>query len=87
MANLYSGEKEFSGYKTLTELTGLTFESNKTYMVQVVPSYPYFYVREGSIGKGFICDEIKPFPWKYDGENMLYIYYEYGKTIYLNVSD
>ena len=70
MANLYSGSHSFTGYKTLSELTGLTFESGKTYIIQI---QNICYLREGTIGDGFLFNNINPFEWKYDGENNLYI--------------
>lgn len=86
MANLYSGSSSFSGYKTLAQLTGLTFTANKTYTIQIVPSCPYFYLREGTEGDGFICISTNPFTYTYDGENDLYIKYESGGTVYINIS-
>ena len=84
MANLYSGTHTFSGYKTLAELTGLTFEADKTYTIQIQNTC---YLREGKIGEGFLFDNENPFEWKYDGENDLYIGNIFSKAIIINVAD
>jgi hypothetical protein len=83
MANLYTGTHSFTGYKTLTELTGLTFTANTTYSIQVLNMCQ---VREGEIGKGYLVDTITPFDWKYDGENDLYIGDIVGKSVTINIS-
>ena len=85
MANLYSGTHSFSGYKTLAELTGLTFEANKTYTIQ---ADDYITVREGTIGKGFSLQDTNPFTWTYNGNDDLYI----GNNapdgnVFINVAD
>lgn len=85
MANLYSGTKTFSGYKTLAELTELTFEANKTYTIQINVNQA-FYIREGSEGNGFIKYDGLPFTWTFDGENNLYIGNQYAKSMSINVA-
>ena len=86
MANLYSGGTySFTGYKTLSELTGLTFVENKVYTVQIKSDSSY-YVREGTEGIGFEDSEHKPFTWTYDGINDLYIGNTHGNSIYINVA-
>lgn len=85
MANLYSGTKTFTGYKTLAELTELTFEANKTYTIQIKSNSSYF-VREGTEGVGFEDIYHKPFSWQYDGENNLYIGNVYAPSLVINVA-
>ena len=87
MANLYSGSHTFSGYKTLAELTSLTFVADTKYIIQIVTSLPHsFYVREGSTGKGFIGDSYQSIEWTYDGVNDLYIGNTYAKQLTINVA-
>jgi len=87
MANLYSGNHTFSGYKSLAELTELTFVDGNTYNIQVVVNEPYF-VREGEEGDGFqnFDPEFKPFTWKFENNDDLYIGLTNARPIYLNVA-
>lgn len=86
MANLFSNTVTLDGYKTLAELTGLTFTANTVYMVQVICSNQEFFVREGATGNGFKCNSKTPFQWTYDGVNDLYIGYASGGNVYINVA-
>lgn len=91
MANLWSDTIILEGFKSLEEITGLTFTSGIKYYIQTISSNNSVYVREGSEGKGFLNPGIEPFEWKYDGENSLYIgcgYIKggYEKPVYINVS-
>lgn len=87
MANLYSGTAEFTGYKTLAELTSLTFEADKKYVIQINAINSNFYVREGTEGDGFNKYDSLPFEWKYDGENDLYIGNKHAKLLVINVAE
>ena len=86
MVNIYSGEHEFKGYKSLSELSGLTFTANTKYVVQAVSQDSLLYIREGSEGKGDIDFCKNPFDWTYDGENDLYIGSDCSANVYVNVS-
>ena len=91
MANLWSNTIILEGYKSLEEITGLTFTSGTKYKIQTVSSNNSVYIREGSEGKGFLNVDTIPFEWKYDGENSLYIGSGYikgsfEKPVYINVS-
>ena len=87
MANLYSDTITLKGYKTLAEVTDLTFTAHTTYTVQAVSPDNPLYIREGETGKGFVKYDSKPFDWKYDGENDLYIGSDYEKAVFINVSE
>ena len=91
MANLFSDTIVLEGFKSLEEITGLTFTSGTKYSVQTISTNNPIYVREGTIGKGFLNSDVKPFEWDYDGENMLYlgsgyIKGSYEKSVYINIS-
>lgn len=91
MANLWSDTIILEGFKSLEEITGLTFTSDIKYFVQTISTNNPIYVREGTVGKGFLNPDIKPFEWTYDGENMLYLGSGYikgsfEKPVYINVS-
>lgn len=86
MANLYTGAHSFTGYKTLAELTGLTFTVNTEYQIQVRSNTSYF-AREGTEGEGFEDYDHRPFTWEYDGEKDLYIGNKYAPSLVINVSD
>ena len=86
MANLYSGSHSFTGYKTLAELTSLTFTANTKYVVQVNAINSNYYVREGTTGNGFVKYDAEPFEWTYDGVNDLYIGNRYANAIVINVA-
>ena len=87
MANLFTDTITLKGYKTLNEITNLTFSADNTYVVQAVSTDNPLYIREGEQGKGFVKYDSKPFEWKYDGENDLYIGSDYEKTVYINISE
>lgn len=84
MPNLKTVTVSFTGYKTLAELTGLTLEADKTYMIQVLSNSSY-YARKGTEGTGFEDWEHRPFPWTYDGVNDLYIGNKYASSLTINV--
>lgn len=70
MANLYTGKIDTEGqYQTLASKTGLTFESNKKYVIQVQNSA---WLREGTTGEGFYINNLNPIAYT-TGENTLYI--------------
>ena len=87
MANLYTGTHTFTGYKTLAELTELTFTADTKYMIQITAINSNYYVREGEEGDGFVNYDSTPFEWTYDGENDLYIGNKYANLILINVAD
>lgn len=60
MANLYTGTLNFKGYKTVTELTGVTFEADTTYTIQIQGGA---YIREGQNGEGFLIPDESPFQY------------------------
>ena len=87
MANLYSGSSKFTGYKTLAELTGLTFTADTKYIIQITPISSNYYIREGETGVGFVKYDAEPFEWTYDGVNDLYINCAFSKSLEINVAD
>ena len=92
MANLKTVKPKFTGYKTLAELTGLTFTANTTYTVQVFALNNPVYIREGAsdTDAGFKLFDKTPFTWKYDGVNDLYIGSDFDDVanyeLYINVA-
>lgn len=86
MANLYTGTHTFTGYKTLAELTELTFTADTKYMIQITAINSNYYVREGEEGEGFEKYDAEPFEWKYDGENDLYLSCAFSKSLKINVA-
>ena len=75
MANLYSGAIATGGeYKTLAELTELTFTEGTTYTIQI---FNPAWVREGTTGSGFYIFDNKPFQYT-AGSDDLYIRNKYG---------
>lgn len=78
MANLGTFNIDTHGaYDTLTNLTGLTFTSGNRYSLQVQNTA---YVREGTLGEGFLIDNTSPFDW-IAGEDDLYIKALYSSSI------
>ena len=78
MANLYTGTLDTNNtYKTLTELTGLTFTSGTTYTIQI---QNMAYIREGSTGVGFLINSILPFEYT-AGSDDLYIKNTYTPVV------
>lgn len=70
MANLYTGEINTNGeYKTLSSETGLTFENESKYTIQIQNSA---WLREGTIGEGFYINNDTPFIYT-TGDSALYI--------------
>lgn len=67
MANLYTGALEFDGYKTVTELTGVSFTEGNTYTIQISNSA---YIREGELGAGFLVSDNKPFQYIASSEDL-----------------
>ena len=87
MANLFSDTFEFTGYKSVSELTELTFEADKKYTVQAIVPNNAVYIREGETGTGFIKYDTLPFTWECDGVNDLYIGNKNGNCVIINVSE
>lgn len=83
MANLYSGSIDTNNtYKTLAEVTDLTFTEGTKYVIQIQnPAY----IREGSTGKGFLIDSNNPFEYT-AGDDDLYIKTEFRQCI-VNIAD
>lgn len=77
MANLATISVKTNGeYQNLGELAGVTFTSGNKYQIQVQFQKPV-YLREGSIGEGFIVPDGDPFTWECQGDT-LYINAEYA---------
>lgn len=77
MANLATITVKTSGeYLDLGELADVTFSSGNKYQIQVQSQKPV-YLREGSIGEGFIVPGSDPFTWVCQGDT-LYINAEYA---------
>lgn len=51
MANLWTGEVVAKDYKSISAISGVTFTNGEKYMLQVDG---IAYLREGTLGKGFI---------------------------------
>lgn len=77
MANLATITVKTNGeYQNLSELANVTFSSGNKYQIQVQFQKPV-YLREGSIGDGFIVPDNDPFTWECQGDT-LYINAEYA---------
>ena len=77
MANLATITVQTAGeYEDLATLADVTFTNGNDYQIQVQFQKPVW-VREGSIGEGFIVPSIEPFTLKYKGDT-LYINAEYA---------
>lgn len=77
MANLATIEVKTAGdYEDLATLASVTFTSGNKYQIQVQFQKPV-YLREGSIGDGFIVPDNDPFTWECQGDT-LYINAEYA---------
>lgn len=84
MANLWTGTVDFDGYKTITELSGITFEADTTYTIQVNGAA---ILREGEAGEGFIINTDTPFQYT-AGVDDLYIAKEGDNhTIRINIAE
>lgn len=83
MANLYSGSIDTNGtYKTLAEVTDLTFTKGTKYVIQIQnPAY----IREGTTGKGFLVLSADPFEYT-AGDEDLYIKTENRQCV-VNIAD
>ena len=82
MTNIYSGTIKTDGeYKTLMELTGITFTQGTVYTIQVIN--PAF-LREGTTGSGFYIFDNKPFKY-IAGSDDLYIKVKY-ESCDINIS-
>lgn len=77
MANLATIKVKTGGeYVDLAELAEVTFSSGSEYQIQVQFQKPV-YLREGSLGEGFLVPDIKPTTWKCQGDT-LYIKADYA---------
>lgn len=77
MANLATIEVKTGGeYVDLAELADVTFTNGNSYQIQVQFQKPV-YLREGSLGEGFLVPDIKPTTWECQGDT-LYINAEYA---------
>lgn len=83
MANLGTWVVQFTGYKTLEEITGLTFTAGNIYQIQFVDCEAR--VRRGEVGKGFKI-ACAPFDWEC-GEDDLYIGNPYNRKLEINVDE
>lgn len=84
MTNLYTGTIDTEGqYQTLGSLTGLTFESNKKYVIQIQNQA---WLREGATGDGFLIN--RPLPIQYTkGTDDLYIKTYNTRECVVNIAD
>lgn len=84
MTNLYTGVINTNGeYKTLSNETGLTFESDKTYVIQIQNQA---YVREGLTGEGFLINSDRPFIYNCASDD-LYIKTYNTRECVVNIAD
>ena len=67
MANLHTGKYNFSGYKTIAELTGLTFTVGEKYKLQV---QGVCYMREGTEGEGFLVSVLDPIDYTVEPDEL-----------------
>lgn len=92
MANLgYFTIDTNGGYKTIEEVTGLTFETNKTYFLQVHNGGGYLTICSSATlptGGGFIMNDMEKFNYTpAEGVN-LYLKTAGFKTVnYLNIAE
>ena len=84
MANLYTGNLDFEGYKTVTELTGITFESGTTYTIQINGAAV---LREGELGKGFIINTYLPFQYTAGVDNLYIAKQGDNHTLRINIAE
>lgn len=85
MSNLYSGTVSFKGYKTLAEVTDLTFTEDSKYLIQIIAIDGACYVREGTEGKGFLLKDSLPFQY-IAGEDDLYVGNPLNSQLVINIS-
>ena len=83
MANLFTGSIDTKGqYKTLAELTGLTFTSGNKYSIQI---QNMAYLREGTVGGGFLINKTDPITYTASSDN-LYLKTDYQPCV-VNVAE
>lgn len=69
MANLHTEKYKFSGYKTIAELTGLTFTVGEKYSLQV---QGVCYIREGTEGEGFLVTVLDPIDYTVESDELYF---------------
>ena len=70
MANLWTGEVVAKNYKSISEVSEVTFTSGSKYQLQVDG---IAYIREGTQGKGNIVKDASTFIEYTAGDDVLYI--------------
>lgn len=81
--NIYSGTIKPDGYQLLSVLTGISFQQNATYQIQLLnPAY----MREGLVGKGFLVNTEKPFFYIADAPLYIAAVQSLYDTVELNIS-
>ena len=83
MANLYTGSLLFTGYKTVEELTNITFTKGNKYVIQIQNPC---YVREGTEGDGFLVTDSCPFEY-IAGDDVLYFGTPLRRQIIVNIAE
>lgn len=82
MANIYTAKHKFKGYKTLAELTGLTFTVGEKYKLQL---QGVCYMREGTIGEGFLVAVTDPIQYTVEPDE-LYLACVEGRSFKINIA-
>lgn len=83
MANLGTFTVQTNGtYKTLAEVTDLTFTEGNSYQIQILNMA---YLREGTTGGGFLVDNSTPIKYTATSDD-LYIKNNYGACV-VNISE
>jgi len=83
MANLFTGALLFTGYKTVAELTNITFTKGNKYIIQIQNPC---YVREGTEGDGFLVTDPNPFEYT-AGDDDLYLGTPLRRQIIVNIAE
>ena len=84
MANLYTGNLTLGDtYKTLAELTDVTFTNGTTYTIQV---YNPCYLREGTTGRGFLINDFTPFKYVAGADSLYIGKYGYYEEVTVNIA-
>lgn len=83
MANLYTGNQNFKGYKTLAEIMDTTLTAGKKYLIQI---QGLCYLREGTEGTGFFVSELNPIEYTV-GSDDLYLSCVNSRSFTINVAE
>ncbi len=83
MANIFTGDQNFKGYKTLAEIMDTTLVTGKKYLIQI---QGLCYLREGTEGDGFFVSDAKPIEYIV-GNDDLYLSCINSRSFTINVAE